>query len=419
VAEHLKLVILPQLENLLFMSNKHILVAFGGPSPEHEVSVLTAMQVIAALSDSAATLIPLYITKSGQWLTGDFLKNLESYQDLKSLPAKAIPCTFIIQPNGRTVLSEAGRGGIFAKPRTWSVDVVIPAFHGSDGENGSFQGVCETFNLPYTGSGVLGSASGMNKATAKIICRALGFPVVPDVHFFESGWVANRAQLTAQIEQLGYPVFVKPVNLGSSIGVTRCADTTSLITHVETAFRYDAHLLVEKGVHPLMEINCSVIGTPEHAEASVLEHPVGSGELLSFADKYQRGESTKGMASADRIIPAPLNAETTQNIQELAVSIFRALECSGLARLDFLMNAESGEVYFNEINTIPGSFSFYLWAHSDVSFDALMLRLIDIALKRHQQKNGRVRSYDTNLLSQKAVRGLKGLKGVKGSQKRR
>jgi D-alanine-D-alanine ligase len=415
----MKLVILPQPENPINMSNKHILVAFGGPSPEHEVSVLTAMQAMAALADTGHTLIPLYITKSGQWLTGDQLKNLESYQNLKSLATSAIPCTFSIQANGKTVITEIGRSGIFSKPRTWNVDVVIPAFHGSDGENGSFQGVCETFNLPYSGSGVLGSAAGMNKAMAKALCRALGYPVVPDVHFFESDWVANRGHLTRQIESLGYPVFVKPVNLGSSIGVARCVNRNELLANVETAFRYDTHILVEKGVQPLMEINCSVMGTPEKAEPSVLEHPVGSGELLSFADKYQRGESTKGMASADRIIPAPISSEQTREIQQLAVAIFRSLECSGLARLDFLMNADTGQVYFNEINTIPGSFSFYLWDHSDVSFGALLQRLIDIAIGRHQQKNGRVRSYETNLLSQKAARGLKGLKGVKGSKNRR
>lgn len=419
VADHVKIVILPQPEIPVNMSYKHVLVAFGGPSPEHEVSVLTAMQAMAALSDSELLLTPLYITKSGQWLTGDVLKNLESYQNLKSLGAKATPCTFTLSNDGRAVLSEVGRGRFFAKPKTWPVDVVLPAFHGSDGENGSFQGVCETYNIPYSGSGVLGSAAGMNKALAKIICRAHGLPVVPDVHFFESDWVANRATLIAQIEHLGYPVFVKPVNLGSSIGVSRCLNTEELTRQVESAFRYDAHILVEKGVQPLMEINCSVLGTPESAEASVLEHPLGSGELLSFADKYQRGESTKGMASADRLIPAPISEQQTEHIQTLAIAIFRSLECSGLARLDFLMNADTGDVYFNEINTIPGSFSFYLWDHSGLHFDKLLRRLLDIAMVRHRQKNGRVRSYETNLLSQKAARGLKGLKGVKGSKTRR
>ena len=396
------------------MSNKTILVAFGGASPEHEVSVLTAMQSIAALRERNHTIIPLYIGKTGRWYTGTNLTNLEEYKDLKALIASSSPCTFAHNENGRVVLMETASKGIFSKPKSFQFDVVLPSFHGSDGENGAFQGVCETFNIPYAGSGVLGSAVGMDKLTAKSLCRSANFPVVDDVGFYESEWVANKASIIETISALGYPVFVKPVSLGSSIGVTRASDQNSLINAVESAFRYDRHILVEKGVSPLKEINCSVMGTPENATASVLEHPMGSEELLSFKDKYQRGEGAKGMASADRIIPAELPSEKTEEIRTLAVQIFKNMNCSGLARLDFLLNAETNEVFFNEINTIPGSFSFYLWDHSDISFPQLLEQLISIALEQHQQKNGRVRSYETNLLSQKAAVGLKGLKGTKG-----
>jgi D-alanine-D-alanine ligase len=399
----------------LFMSSKTILLAFGGASPEHEVSVLTAMQVAAALQEINATIHPLYISKAGQWYTSEKFLDLKSYQDLPQLLRSASRCTIAQDESGRAILVETASKGLFSKPRNYTFDVVIPAFHGSDGENGSFQGLCEQFNVPYTGSGVMGSSVGMDKLTAKSLCRSAGYPVVDDVGFTESDWVGQKETLLSHIDALGYPVFVKPVSLGSSIGVSRAQNRHEAELHIESSFRYDARIMVEKGVTPLMEINCSVLGNPEKAIPSVLEHPVGSGEILSFQDKYQRGETGKGMASAERIIPAPLDDQTTKQIQSAACDIFRTLQCSGVARLDFLMNSETGAFFFNEINTIPGSFSFYLWQHSGIHFPELLDRMIALAIERHVQKNGRVRSYETNLLSQKAARGLKGLKGSKGS----
>lgn len=396
-----------------FMSEKRILVAFGGVSPEHEVSVLTAMQAIAALKGANYEVIPLFVAKSGKWYTGERVSDLESYRDIEKLAKSASTCTFSINTDGRTILLETSGGGLFSRQKMYPFDVVLPAFHGSDGENGAFQGLCEVFNVPYAGSGVLGSSVGMDKYMAKSVCRAHGIPVVPDVAFYETEWVANQKDIIKSSEDLGYPLFVKPVTLGSSIGVVRVNDTDSLINGIETAFRYDSHIIVEKGVQPLMEINCSVMGTSEKSETSVLEHPIAAKELLTFEDKYQRGDTGKGMASADRIIPAPLDDKTTKKIQQLSSAIFQKLGCSGLARLDFLVNSQTKEIFFNEINTIPGSFSFYLWDKSDISFADVLTRLIHIAEDRHRQKNGRVRTYETNLLSEKAVKGLKGLKGVK------
>ncbi|MCC5926610.1 MAG: D-alanine--D-alanine ligase [Bacteroidetes bacterium] len=394
------------------MLNKTILVAFGGASPEHEVSVLTAMQAMSALSERH-NVLPMYISKSGKWFTGAVLKELEQYKDLNQLEKMAVPCTFSRNETGKTILLETAGTSFFSKPKRHTFDVVLPAFHGADGENGAFQGVCEMFGLPYAGSGVAGSAIGMDKHLAKQLCSANGFPVVPDVCFYEREWVNRREEIIAQIAAMGFPVYVKPVSLGSSIGVSRATDEASLSLSVETAFRYDHHILVEKGVQPLKEINCSVLGTPEDCQASVLEQPVGSEEFLSFKDKYQRGDTGKGMASAERIIPAPLTDAQTAEIQQLSTGIFKALQCSGLVRLDFLVNSETNEVFFNEINTIPGSFSFYLWSESGVPFADLLEKLIQIALDRHRMYAGRVRSYETNLLSEKAARGLKGLKGTK------
>lgn len=393
------------------MSN-HLIVAFGGTSPEHEVSVLTAIQAISALEGSSHQVIPLYISKSGKWFTGAKLLDLSSYKDLPKLERESISCTFSKTDTGATVLKETSGGGLFSKPNEYSIYAVFMAFHGSDGENGSFQGICEQFNVPYTGSGVLASSVGMNKVAAKRMCQSVQIPVAQGVDFFEQEWVDNQDNLITEVEKISYPLVVKPVTLGSSIGVSRVSSQTELVDAIEVAFRYDAHLLVEEAIHPLTEINCSVLGMPDDCRASVCERPLGVGEALSFEDKYQSDAGTdKGMASADRIIPADISDELTHRIQELSVAIFKLFNASGVARLDFLVNSDTEEVYFNEINTIPGSFSFYLWDKSDVDFKSLIHELIDIALKRHQQKNGRVRSYETNLLSEKAATGIKGLKG--------
>ncbi|HEX6982084.1 MAG TPA: D-alanine--D-alanine ligase family protein [Balneolaceae bacterium] len=395
------------------MITKNIAVAFGGVSPEHEVSVLSAMQVIASLEDSEFQVIPLYITKSGRWLTGKPLLDLENYGNLESIQQQAVRCTFSHNDLGEPVLLETQKKGFFSSAESYPVHAVIPAFHGSEGENGSFQGTCETYNIPYTGSGVFASALGMDKVKAKELCRAHDLPVVDDINFYESDWERDQQLILEQAEQLGFPVIIKPVTLGSSIGVAMAKDEAELTDAIEHAFRYDNNLLVEKAITPLMEINCSVLGTPEEMQVSVCERPLGKAETLSFEDKYQSdGGGQKGMASADRIIPADISDELTQNIRSLSKQIFKTFRAAGLARLDFLVNENTSEYYFNEINTIPGSFSFYLWEKSGMNMRELMLKLIEIAEKQHQNKMGRIRSYETNLLSEKAVKGLKGLKGA-------
>lgn len=391
------------------MTEKEILIAFGGVSPEHEVSVLTAIQAAEALKETEYKPAALYITKTGRWLTGDELLKLENYQDLKSLEQKAIPCTFSVGESGQTELVEMQRRGLFGSPVRHPVYAVLTAFHGADGENGAFQGTFETFNLPYTGSPVLGAAVGMDKSVAKDLCRQYEIPVTPDITFHESGWTEKSADILKKIDSMGYPVFVKPVRLGSSIGVKRADNRDETVEAVETAFRYDRRVMVEKAVIPLTEINCSVLGNENKAVASVCEQPRGKDELLTFEDKYLSGDAAKGMASADRIIPAPISEDLTRIIQQNAVTIFQKLGASGVARLDFLLNSETGEWFFNEINTIPGSFSFYLWDKSGYEFPALLKKIIEIAIERHKERNGRIRSYETNLLSKKSVEGIKGL----------
>lgn len=396
------------------MSSKNIVVAFGGVSPEHEVSVLSAMQVIASLRSTEYHTVPLYINKGGRWFTGKPLLNLENYRDLYELEQQATPCVLTHNDLGKPVLQETESRGWFKSSESYPVYAVIPAFHGSEGENGAFQGACEMYNIPYAGSGIFASALGMDKVKAKELSRAHNIPTVEGFDFLEQKWIESQDAILEQAENLEYPLIVKPVTLGSSIGVTQVQNAEELAEAVETAFRFDINLMIEKAVQPLMEINCSVLGTPSNYRTSVCERPLGQEETLSFEDKYQAEEGgQKGMASADRIIPADISDSLTAKIQSLSGTIFQIFRASGVARLDFLVNADTEEVYFNEINTIPGSFSFYLWEESGMNMQQLMIELIEIAVRRQHKKSGRIRSYDTNLLDEKAAKGLKGLKGTK------
>ena len=424
-------------------------VVFGGVAPEHEVSVISSLQAAAAMDRSRYRPVPIYIAKDGTWYTGAHLFDIEAYQDLDRLRQEATMVSLDPDPSGTLQLVEAGRGGLFSvQPRRHRIDVMFLGLHGGEGENGGLQGVCETFNVPYTGSGVFGSAMGMDKVLSKMLCRDQDIPIVDFVWFRETDWAHHEEEWLDRCEEaLGYPVVVKPARLGSSIGIAKADDREELDAAVEEALRYDDKIVVEQAVERLREINCSVLGDPKDAEPSVLEEPVRSEgeEMLTFQEKYMRGggdgakgsakggalRGTKqqkrsgagGMASLDRLIPAALTPERTQEIQDLGVRVFQLFECAGVARIDFMIDEATDRVYFNEINTIPGSFSFYLWDPQGVPdeklgrprlpFHELTHRMIEIALERHREKNSRIRSYDTNLLS---MRSLKGLKGAKAGQ---
>jgi D-alanine-D-alanine ligase len=411
-------------------------VAFGGVAPEHEVSVISALQAAAALDRERYRPIPMYIAKDGTWYTGNHLLELERFGDLDAVMETATPVVIAPGTHGTLQLIEQPTTDTWAHltggaPRQWTIDVVFLGFHGGEGENGGMQGLCETFNVPYTGSGIFGSALGMDKIRSKMICRAQDIPVVDFVALAESEWAYQEEEELDRCEAaIGYPVIVKPARLGSSIGITRADDRAALDAAIEEAFRYDNEVIVERAVTALREINCAILGDAKEATPSVLEEPVAADEdeVLTFHDKYLGDDATgakhaaggakaeagspEGMASLDRIIPAELSDERTQAIQDLAVRIFQLFDCAGVARIDFMIDEATGEVFFNEINTIPGSFSFYLWEPSGVPFDDLVHRLIEIARRRHREKNGRIRYYDVNLLSEKSLSGLAGTKGA-------
>lgn len=405
------------------MPSLSIGIVFGGLSPEHEVSIITSLQAAAALDRSRYTPIAVYLAKDGRWYTGPELLDIEAYKDVSALLKKATRVEIVPGLNKRLQLKEISKGSFLTRtPEGWEIDVMFLGLHGGSGENGGMQGLCELLDVPYTGSGVLASSLAMDKVRAKQYCESFEIPVVPSQNVREAQW-ANREEiwLDQLSSTLGFPLVVKPVRLGSSIGISRVESREKLDFAIEEAFRYDEDVIIEKAIVNLRELNCSVLGDEDTAVASVLEEPVTSG-VLTYEDKYMSGDAGEkstgvkrsatagGMASQDRLIPAPVSEDVASRVRRLAVQIFQLLGCAGVARIDFLMDDETGAIYFNEINTIPGSLSFYLWKPSGVEFPDLVERLIQIGLSRYASRSNRVRSYDVNLLEERAARGLKGFK---------
>lgn len=382
-------------------------VFFGGRSVEHEVSVVTGLQVLAALDASSYRTVPVYIAKSGRWFTGEALRDLERFRDVEALLGRLQEVRLEPAPRSplRLELSRP-RPGLLARGRGGEpIDVAIPVVHGSHGEDGTLQGLFELCDLAYTGCDVAASAVSMHKPLTKAVLRDAGLPVSRHVLVERSRWRASPEQaLRAVLSELGHPMFVKPASLGSSIGVSRASDERELGDALELAFVYDERCLVESAQEGAVDVNCSVLGDGAEAQASVCEQPLSSG-LLTYADKYlskgtakQGGAGASGMKGARRIIPAPLPDALTQRIGEAAVAAFHAIGAAGVARVDFLVHPHEGSFVVNEVNTIPGSLAYYLWEPSGVTFAELLGRVIDIAQRRHQEKRSTAYSIDTWLL---------------------
>jgi len=390
-------------------------VFFGGRSTEHEISVISASQAMHAIDRNRYDVTPIYITKQGHWFTGPALFDVANYRDTAALLKQ---CREVYM---RPVYGDYNLY-LAKKPRFGSdvltkLDVVIPVLHGSNGEDGIFEGVLETIGIPFAGCDTLSSANGMDKITMKMILDASGVPVVPYVWFTDKQWWAERDALTDTIEKkIGYPVIVKPANLGSSVGISRAADRERLVEAVAEAEKYSTRIIVEHMVDRIKEINCSVLGDCDDYTTSVCEEPIKSGDILSYEDKYMGGtKGATGMQASQKRIPAELPEAVSDRIRYLAGETFRVLSCHGVSRVDVIIDEakDSDNIYVNEINTIPGSLSFYLWEASGIPFDRLMDRLVELALKRHREKGMKTVSYDANIFSMGA--GVKG--GVKGGIK--
>lgn len=381
-------------------------VFFGGRSTEHEISVISASQAMHAINRDKYDVTPIYISKQGKWYTGDALFDVANYRDITALLAK---CQEVyMRPIYDDYNLYRTRKPLFGSDVVTRLDVAIPVLHGSNVEDGIFEGVLQTIGIPYAGCDVLSSANGMDKITMKMILAACNIPVVDYVWFTDKQWFAQREQLIAQIEsKLGYPVIVKPANLGSSVGIGCAHNREELIDKVDAAEQYSTRLIVEYMVKDLQEINCSVIGDCNEYRTSVLEQPLTSQDILTYTDKYMGGtKGAKGMAASQKKFPADLPDAETKRIQFLAGETFRALSCHGVSRVDVMIEGKSDSdaqgcrrIFVNEINTIPGSLSFYLWEGSGMKFDEEMDFLVQLALKRKREQGMKTVSYDQNIFS--------------------
>lgn len=373
-------------------------VVFGGRSVEHDVSIVTAHQVMAVARERY-DVVPVYVARDGRWFSSPALEDLDVYKNGRHADA-GDEVTLALDGSGLQA-----PGGRLKGPRRIPLDVVIPAIHGTFGEDGTLQGLLEMAGIPYAGSDVLASAIGMNKVEMKTVFAAAGLPVVPHEVVTVAELDANGDSVLDRVEaSIGYPAFVKPSRLGSSVGIGRAPDRGALTAALDVARRYDDRILVEKAMEGCTEINCSVLGGHGlPARASVCEQPLSWREFLSFEDKYMRGGkgsgSKDGMAGQDRRIPAPIPDELTKQVQDNALAAFAAVGAAGVARIDSFVDEETGDTWVMEINTAPGSFAFYLWEASGLSFSDLVRSLVDSALARHAAKGKLMFSFESGLLA--------------------
>ena len=383
-------------------------VIFGSRSVEHEVSVITAHQAMAALAP-AHRAVPVYIAKDGRWYTGIPLTELGRFANVDALLAECSAVTPVIDAT-RAELAllplEAPRRGLFGRTAQESLDieVAMPLVHGGFGEDGTLQGLLEMAGVPYTGSDVAASAVAMDKHLAKTVLRAAGLLVLADVVIDREAWQSSADDAVGAAESVGpYPLYVKPVSLGSSIGVSRAADAVELREALEVALTYDSRCIIETAQEGIVEVNCAVLGDEYAARASLLEQPTKRG-LLSYDDKYRGGgmksgaAKSAGMKGAQRIIPAPLADALAARIRDAAVAAFAAVGASGVARVDFMVDTARSSFVVNELNPIPGSLSSYLFEPDGLSFTALLDELIGIARRRHERRRGSTAVFDRWML---------------------
>jgi D-alanine-D-alanine ligase len=390
------------------MKKLRVGILFGGRSGEHEVSLLSAASVLKAIDRNKYDVVPIGITKEGRWLTADHAERLlngkhtEEGRHLRAGDPDVTPGAALLAKGEAVVVppepahrdagivpfeTDAPALARRAVDRAINVDVIFPVLHGTFGEDGTIQGLLELADIPYVGAGVLGSAAGMDKDVMKSLFLAAKLPIVKHVTLLRSDWEADAKKVRKRVEnKLKYPVFVKPANLGSSVGITKAHDRAELGPCIEEAAKFDRKILVEQGVggkkHKAREIECSVLGN-DNPEASLPGEIVPGKEFYDYNAKYLEEGS-------ELIIPAKLSKSETKRVREIAIAAFKAVDCSGLARVDFLMDPKTRKIYLNEINTMPGftSISMYpkLWAATGLPYPELITRLIQLGLERHEEK---------------------------------
>ena len=382
-----------------------IAVLFGCASVEHEISVISAVQAMHSINRQKYDVLPIYVTKSREMYTGDALTDIAAFQDI---PALLEQCrrVYLVRENGK-VLAKYAEKKAFEKNAGTPVHVAFPIVHGTNCEDGTVAGYLEMLGVPYISCSCLAAAVGMDKAVFKSVLQAAGLPVLPCVTFTARAYAADPDPVLDRIEnEIGYPLIIKPVNLGSSVGISKVENRDELRAAVTLACSFAAEVLAEHAISALREINCSVIGEGEDCEASLLEEPFMKDKILSYDDKYRSNATgAKGMASLTRQCPADLSPEKTEEIRTIAKGVFAAIKASGVVRIDFLLDTENGDtVYVNEINTIPGSLSFYLWEPAGIAYTQLIDKLVDIAFKRQRSREQLMFTLDTNILSEKGMK---------------
>ena len=390
-------------------------VLFGSRSAEHDVSIVSGLQLLENVNKQAYDAYPVYVSRTGEWFAGEPLRDIAFYRNFDA-NAKGITRVYLPPVPKCGGLYSLQSGGLFQKAgaKVADMDCAIFAFHGMHGEDGCMQGLFELCDIPYSSVGVTGSGVGMDKIIMKAVFKSMGLPVLPAKYCYRSEWQSDPERILDEMESVApYPLFVKPANLGSSIGITRAMDRESLRNAIEVAAHYDRRILVEQGVDKPREVNCAGLGYGADCLPSVCEQPVSSAELLDFKDKYLSSGKSKGMQSLARQIPAPISAELTKRIQDMTCEIFKMLECKGVVRIDYMIDESAGQVYVNEINTIPGSFAFYLFEPMGISYKQLIDKLVENANAALKEKQGSVFAYESELLQKVVLGGGKGVKGGK------
>lgn len=397
----------------------NVAVVFGGKSTEHEVSVISALQAIENLDKEKYNVIPIYMDKKGDFYYSKdgLLSDSKNYKDIKSLLSKCDNVYFVKIKNNTYIKGVNEK--LFGSKLNQLIDIAFPVVHGTNVEDGNLQGYFHTLNLPIVGPDVLSASVSMDKYVMKEYCKAIGVPVIDGIRIDKNNYRDLDETIKLIEKEITYPVIVKPVNLGSSIGIKKANDKEALVDALELAFSFADIVLVEKAIKNLREINCAVLGDKFNAECSALEEPFGNDEILSFADKYMSGSkggmkmggaktvpsklanapAKSGMASLKRKVPAELDEKTGSMIKEYAKKIFKYIGCSGVARIDFIIDKDENKVYANEINPIPGSLSYYLFEPLGLKYRELLDRLIKIAVDNYKSEERLSFTFDNNLLS--------------------
>ncbi len=386
-------------------------VIFGGVSVEHEVSVITAIQAMESIDAQKYEIIPIYIDKQGIWYSGAMLRDIKLYSDMDLLKRYAKEVILYKRDN---LFYLQNKRGLFRKDVT-ELDLCLPIMHGTYGEDGNLQGYLETVGIPYCESDTYAAVVGQDKVFMKQIWKESGVPVVKFDWFFDTDYNKDPEKIIERLEKIGYPLIVKPARLGSSVGIKVCKNQTELNDAILDAINYDNKILVEEVVDNLVEVNISVLGNYQKQSLSVIEEVGSKNSILTYEDKYTGGGKgpSKGMASAKRIIPARISPKLEKEVCDAAIKAYRSLNSSGVVRIDFLIDSKNEKVYANEINSIPGSLSFYLWEKTDKEYHELLDDILNLGVRAFKNKKSKIHSFDTNILSNYANNKEKGIKGIK------